>query len=363
MGLGRLSAAVAASASVLAIAGVLLAPPVHAQAWTYQVFEQIPPGFSSDSPQLKPFVYKPIEKASKHWHICVSHPHMADSYHLSYNYGYVQDAKRLGLKLSVVEAGGYDKLPRQLEQIEDCVAKGANAVIISAISFTGLDSLIAELDKKGIPVIDLGNGIKSDLVKAHSLGSYHEIGIQVGKYLAARHSKSAPANVLWLPGPPGAGWSEAANKGFKESIVGSGVNVLATKYGNSNKPEQLKLVEDGLSTFPNIDYIVGVAPAIEAAVGAVQSAGRSNIKLFAYYQSPEASRLLDQDLVYAMATDSAVIQARVAIDQAVRVLEGQPYIKHVSPAIFIVDDKNKKSWDKAASLAPDGWSAVFSVEP
>jgi protein TorT len=342
----------------------LISAAALAGSWTYPAFEQDPPGFDSQNPKQTPITYQPIEKVSKPWHICVSHPHMADSYHLSYNYGYVEEAKRLGVELTVVAAGGYDKLPQQISQIENCVAQGANAVIISAISFTGLDGLVQELDGQGVPVIDLGNGIQSKLVKAHSLGSYEAIGRAVGEYLVKMHPKgSKPVKILWLPGPPGAGWSESANKGFQAAVADGAIQILATKYGNSNEPEQLKLVEDGLQTFPEIDYIVGVAPAAEAAVGALKEAGRQGTKIIAYYQSPEVAKLVKDGSVYAMASDSAVIQARVAFDQAIRVLEHQDYIKHVTPVTVIVDQSNAKTFDRNASLAPEGWSAVFNYKP
>ena len=226
-----------------------LSASASAQDWTYPAFQQEPPGFESENPQYTAITYEPLAKASEAWHICVAHPHMADAYHLGYNYGYIDEAKRLGVEVTVVEAGGYDNLPTQISQIENCVTQGADAVIISAISFTGLDGLVAELDAQGIPVIDLGNGINSPLVKAHSLGSYQVIGKTVGEYLVAIDPKeSERTKILWLPGPAGAGWSESANTGFASSISNSSLEILDTKYGNSNKPEQLKLIEDGLQT-------------------------------------------------------------------------------------------------------------------
>lgn len=363
MWLGISSVRKAGAVSAVIIGSLFAALSAQADSWTYPAFQQEPPGFDTETPQNIPITYKPIESASKHWRICVSHPHMADAYHLAYNYGYVQEAKRLGVELTVVEAGGYDKLPRQISQIENCVSKGVDAVIISAISFTGLDGLVQEIDSQGIPVIDLGNGINSKLVKAHSLGSYFAIGKAVGEYLAAKHPKgSEPVKILWLPGPPGAGWSESANKGFVGALANSSVEILATKYGNTNKPEQLKLIEDGLQTFPDIDYIVGVAPAAEAAAGALREAGRDKVKVIAYYQSPEVAKLVEEGKVYAMASDSAVIQARIALDQAVRVLEKVDYVKHVTPVTVIVDQSNVATWDKNAALPPEGWSAVFNVK-
>ena len=47
---------------------------------------------------------------------------MKDAYWLAVNYGVAEEAKRLGVKMNLVEAGGYTNLNKQISQIEDCVA-------------------------------------------------------------------------------------------------------------------------------------------------------------------------------------------------------------------------------------------------
>ncbi len=81
--------------------------------------------------------YSPLEKAEKPWNICVSFPHMKDAYWLGVDYGVAEQAKDLGVKMNLVEAGGYTELNKQISQIEDCVSGGAQAVVIGAISFDG----------------------------------------------------------------------------------------------------------------------------------------------------------------------------------------------------------------------------------
>ena len=96
--------------------------------------------------------YTPLEAASKPWEICVSFPHMKDAYWLGVNYGVAAEAERLGVKMQLVEAGGYTELPNtQIGQIEDCVAAGADAVVIGAISFDGLNNLVSEIRGQGHP--------------------------------------------------------------------------------------------------------------------------------------------------------------------------------------------------------------------
>ena len=190
------------------------------------------------------------------------------------DYGVAEEAKRQGVKMQLVEAGGYTNLNKQISQIEDCVSAGADAVIIGAISFDGLNNLVSEIRKKNIPVIDVINGISSPELSAKSLVSFGEMGAKAGEYLAKLHpAGSDPVKVAWFPGPPGAGWVEAGNKGFHEAVKGSAVEIVDTKYGDTGKEVQLKLVEDTLEAHPDLDYIVGTAVTAEAATGFCARAG------------------------------------------------------------------------------------------
>ena len=92
--------------------------------------------------------YVPLAKASKPWSICVSFPHMKDAYWMAVDYEVVEEATRLGVKMQLVEAGGYTELKKQISQIEDCVSAGSQAVVIGAISYNGLNNLISEPQEK-----------------------------------------------------------------------------------------------------------------------------------------------------------------------------------------------------------------------
>jgi protein TorT len=266
--------------------------------------------------------------------------------------------------MQLVEAGGYTELQKQISQIEDCVAAGANAVIIGAISFDGMNNLVSEIRKKNIPVIDVINGMSSSELSAKSLVSFGEMGAKAGEYLAKLHpAGSAPVKVAWFPGPPGAGWVEAGNTGFLGAIKGSAVEVVETKYGDTGKEVQAKLVEDTLQAHPDISYVVGTAVTAEAAIPILRDKGIDDkVKIVAYYYTPGVDQGIRRGQILAAPTDSPVIQGRIAIDQAVRILEGKDYLKHVGPALMVVSQDSIKTFDPASTLAPDGFSPVFRVQ-
>jgi periplasmic protein TorT len=358
---------IATTLGVLVGAAALCAAPAGAQAqakknwYPFKVEEHNPP-FDMESP-VKEVQYSPLKKADKKWNICVSFPHMKDAYWLAVDYGVAEESKDLGVKMQLVEAGGYDNLSKQISQIENCVQGGAQAVVIGAISFDGLNKTVEAIRAKNIPVIDVINGISSKQINAKSLVSFKTMGYKAGEYIAKLHPKGgAPVEVAWFPGPPGAGWVEAGNQGFTDAVKDSAIKVVATKYGDTGKEVQLKLVEDALQANPNIKYIVGTSPTVEAAEQLLRERNLADkIKVVAYYFTPGVYEGIKKGRIMAAPTDSAVIQGRVAIDQAVRILEGKDYLKHVGPEIYVIDKKNINSFDYDSSLAPANYKPVFNV--
>ncbi len=344
---------------------ILLASMVPSLAETWYPYDaiEITPAFSADG-KASEVKYTPLEKANQPFKICVSFPHMKDAYWLGVDYGVAEQARDLGVKMTLVEAGGYTELAKQISQIEDCVAGGAQAVVIGAISYDGLNNLVSELAAKNIPVIDVVNGMSSPKLTAKSLVSFYTMGFETGKYLAAKHPKgSDPVKVGWFPGPAGAGWVEAANKGFMDAIKDSGLTILDPKYGDTGKEAQLKLVEDVLQAEPDVRYIAGTAVTAEAAQGLIRERGlQGKVDLLAFYMTPGVYEGIKRGFIAAAPADSMVIQGRIAIDQAVRALEGKELIQHVGPKIFVVDGDNIATVSKTSILPPDGFKPVFTVE-
>lgn len=335
----------------------------HAEDWFPYPAQEVTPAFSSDG-KLSTVRYEALAKAEKKWNICVSFPHMKDAYWLGVDYGVVAEGERLGVAINIVDAGGYTELAKQISQIEDCVAAGADAVVVGAISFDGLNSVIAEVTSKGIPVIDVINGVSSKDISAKSLVSFYTMGFATGNYIAGKHPEgSDPVTVGWFPGPAGAGWVEAANTGFLEAIKGSAAIVLEPRYGDTGKETQLKLVEDVLQANPEVTYIAGTAVTAEAAQGLIRERGLTDsVNLLSFYMTPGVYSGIKRGFILAAPADSMVIQGRVAIDQAVRILEKKEYIKHVGPKIFVVDPDNIDKVVRDNILPPADFKPTFIVD-
>lgn len=306
--------------------------------------------------------YQPLASAAQPWRICASYPHLKDSYWLSVNFGMVEHARRLGIELQVVEAGGYPNLDRQISQINEC-ALTADALIVGPVSFDGLTPTVREIAQR-IPVIAAVNDMDSTDLTAKAGVSWVDMGAAIGEYFATRHPIGGPAvKVAWFPGPKGAGWVKFIEQGFLPAIARSAAEIVDVKWGDTGFEVQLLLLEEVLEQHPDLDYIIGSAVTADAAVSLLRARGLSrDIKIMADYFTHGTYRAIKRGKVVAAPTDSPVMQGKIAIDQAVRALEGSLSVSHAGPAIQVVDHTNVGGLVIGDSLAPAWFKPTFEVK-
>lgn len=150
----------AALALVLALALTLSAIDARAADWHPLEVDVWEPPFNTEM-KRRTDTYVPLARAAKAWRICVSIPHLKDPYWAAVNHGLIDEAKRLGVGLRLVEAGGYGNLDVQRKQITECMGSGADALIVAGISADGLNDLVDKHADAGKVVIDMINGITS----------------------------------------------------------------------------------------------------------------------------------------------------------------------------------------------------------
>lgn len=307
--------------------------------------------------------YEGVQGAKLPWKICAAYPHLKDSFWLGANYGMVEEAKRLKLQLQVMDAGGYPQLNNQISQIENCVAGGAQAVVLGAVSRDGLNNLLAELKKKNIPVVDVVNGVSSEDVGVRVLASPYDEGYNAGQYLVKRHpSGSETVKVAWLPGPAGAGFVEQFDLGFKEGIKGGAIEIVETKHGDLGKEVQTRLIEDVLQTHKDLDYIVGSAVTAEAGVPVLRSRNQQDkVKLVALYMTPGVYQGIKQKAIEAAYLEPIVNHGRISINEAVRLLEGEEVRSSVMPVGRFYDQTNISELNTDVAFAPNSYRPVFRV--
>jgi periplasmic protein TorT len=343
---------------------VFLGASTALRAWTIDAVKTEPP-FDLSQKTLVPTKYTSLSPSdvSKKWDICLLLPHTDNPFMVSVLYGGITEAKRLGIHLEAKSAGGYENVARQIDQVESCVTRGANAIILISVSRTGLNDAIAAAANRGVVVIDTINGVTSDKITARVVTSYGKIGETFGKYLAAKNpADKGKVKTLYMAGPSGASYVGFMENGFRDAIKGSGIDVVKSLYAASSKAAQFPVVEDGLTAFPDVKYVVGNAPAIEAAYDLLRDKGRNDVGLVAGFVTPQVLSLIESGGVEAAVSASEVMQPAMAIDLAIRALEKKLDVKDIAPNSFIISGDNIKTFDKDVTIAPANWKPVFEVD-
>ena len=177
-------------------------------------------------------------------------------------------------------------------------------------------------------------------------------------------SGSYDRSVRWwnlATGRPVGGWVAAGDRGFRDSLKGASVSIVDTRYGDTGFAAQGSLIKDILARHPNVDYIVGTAVTAEAAVQYLRKVKNKHAKVLAYYFGPAVNRGIRRGTILAAPSDREVMQARLAVDVAVRALEHKPYPRHAAVPVVMVDAAGYRHFDQWSSVAPPGFRPIFST--
>lgn len=303
--------------------------------------------------------YQPLLKAKKQWRICALLPHGKDHYWWGVAWGLSEEAARQEVMLGIYEAGGYEHLDKQRKQLQLCRQKKADAYIIAAISAEGLAVEISQLASEGRPVIDLINGIDSKDVSSHSVVSFADMSEAAVRFILGSTTKSA-LQLGWFPGPEGAAWVRDAESGLKKALQGNNVKVLHAGYGPTDAFSQAGLARNFFAQQQLPDVVLANAVAATAVAQYVAKTPAADIKtahralpIVAYYANPAVIELLQSGQITAAVTDSPVIQARIAVDLTIRLLQKEQVPRRVSPGIDVLQSADLASYPMHRLLPPD----------
>jgi protein TorT len=126
--------------------------------------------------------------------------------------------------------------------------------------------------------------------------------------------------------------------------------------------QQVLLVEEVLDDAEDVDYLVGSGPMAEAAVSILRARGMTeDVKIVSTYLSHAVYRGITRGRILAAPTDFPVVQGRLAVEMAVRAIEGQLTVPHAGPRIQIVTSDSVGAIGTEGSLAPASFVPIFAL--
>lgn len=305
--------------------------------------------------------HQPMAHATRHWQLCAVFPHIKDEYWLSVAWGMAEESRRLGVGLTISETGGYRSVVAQAERLRKCADDGADGGILGTVSYDAPQILAAIKDvSRRIPVVAAVNDVGSWHVAVKVGVSWREMGLHLGAYLARLNPHGSPGKKAVLAtGPREAGWVSFLSEGLDAGLANSAITLSDTGWGDTGAQEQLGVAEDLLDRNAVIDYFIGSAPAVEAMVSIARSRPELHgITIAATYYTHAVRRGMMRGRIAAAPFDDPALQGRLAIEYAIRAIEGSVDYRQIGPAIRLATPVDLPP---NSALAPAEFRPEFSI--
>ncbi len=296
--------------------------------------------------------------AGKKIRVVVLIPNGPDPYFQSKWYGYEDEAKRLGVSFQLFDAGGYTFLNKQIQQMEDAIQTKPDAMILNAVSSTGMVPTYQKAVAARIPVVVDNIPLRTE-VAVQIMKSDYEIGMLNGAGLA--EYLGGKGKVAMLPGPAGVDSTKWRYDGALEYLQRfKGIQVVATKWSPSDPAEGLKNMEDVLQAHPDLKGVYCFGGLIEQGiVQALKAQGKKPGQLIVSCQdiAKHQEQAMREGWVQVLVPNTPVNMARDAMRLAVKLALGEKVPAMTWNRTVMVTPKTLNSYDFSGNNPPEGWKA------
>lgn len=299
----------------------------------------------------------PLPTVAAETTVGISVPDLSASFWVSAVYGMDDEAKKLGVAVIKLNAGGDANSSQQIAQIQDLIQRKVAAIIVGATNGDAVKAVVEQAVAAGIPVVGISSPPSTDKLAAIVSADHYDMG----KLQAECLSKAigGKGEVAMMAGPAGQVWSDRRAAGFKETLarIAPEVKIVAESRQADNRNSALTVAEDWTQRFPDLAGIYAATDDMAAGIiSAYKSAGAlDKVKVSASNLSPTAQQLLKDGALVCTSIQQIVAQGRSAMDQAAAAAAGKPVEKSVVLPALLVTAENLDSVDLSSVVAPKGY--------
>ncbi len=210
-------------------------------------------------------------------------------------------AEQFGLTaLQFTGANSEANIQRQIELVEDALAKKPDFIVLSPTSATALDATIDTVHRSGVKVILIDSAANTDAYETFLATDNHAGGLLAAKTLAEaikRKTGAAAGQVAYSTFLSGVGSLSLRDKGFVEGLTAyPGLQLVAHKdAGGDQSVKPIGIVADTLTRFPNlVGYFSDSLITLQGAVTAFREnkVDSSKVSLVGFDPTPQLVQLL-----------------------------------------------------------------------
>ena len=239
-------------------------------------------------------------------------------------------AQELGWDVATVSANE-DKV-KQINGVQDLVARGVNGILISPIDAVGVNAAYDAAAAAKIPIVSVARGSSSPNQTIHVAMDEKRIGRDIAEWTAKK--LGGKGKVALLMGPSGAPTFKNLGDGYSEVMAKyPEIHIVFRSDGPLTRERGVKQAEDALVAHPDLAAIYTAND--DVALGAMQAVNAANRKgktlVTGMNGVPPALRAVKEENLAMTVELNPVEWGRLGVDVLATFLKGEK----VDPRVFI----------------------------
>lgn len=250
--------------------------------------------------------------------ICVSLLTQSHPFYIALGEGLKAGAMDNSAKLKVSIAN--QDLAKQISDIEDCVTKNVDAIIVSPVDSKGIRGPLKKAERANIPVFTIDISAENSKIVSHVATDNYGGGVEAGKF-AAKYLKGEGTVVMLSY--PGITSVEARLQGFRDGIADTEIQVVAVQPGKTRE-ESMTSTINMLQANPDTDLIFAFGDDMMIGAGLAVTKQASKAVVIGFDGMPEGIKAVDDNAnLIGVVKQDADTMGRTAVKVAVDYLNGK----------------------------------------
>ncbi|MDE7159478.1 MAG: substrate-binding domain-containing protein [Muribaculaceae bacterium] len=232
-----------------------------------------------------------------------------------------------------------DSSEKQIADIKYFLDNDFDIIIAAPNEMDALSPVIAEVYKRGVPVVLFDRTIHGDTYTAHIEVDNEQLGASAAQYVS--HLLGPGVKALEIKGLGGSSPAALRHKGFQETFARNGGEVVASAEGKWNQETAEAVMDSMLRLHPEAQVVFAHNDRMAiGASNAARRAGRKDIKVIGVDGAPEIGIKAVTDSIID-ATFLYPTEGHLLVQTALKILKGEPYEREtLLPASSAVDRSN-----------------------
>jgi ribose transport system substrate-binding protein len=265
--------------------------------------------------------------------------------------GVDRTAERLRCAITHYVPDRPDDVEEQRALLARALEEGADAIVLAPTHATALNAVLCGLRRRGIPLVCF-------VSRPHGIdpvcflgANDRELARGIANYLFDH--VSADAHVVSIEGRVNALTTAPRAAGFRDAAAARpGARIVASAHGDFQFQGGQAAMLDLLRTQHRIDGVLAANDVM--ALGAIEAMQHSHrlSPIVAVNATPDGVKAIKSGRLLASAAFDAMKLAALAVEAAVRALQGKPVPPEVMLPVEIVDRCNCEAWDRPYEARP-----------